>query len=107
MRKKVEDSIDDQKRFWNQVKKLTLTGLSGSAVSAETWFDYYKELLNRKPQSVYQEFHTHITEFIEAHDASCILCQNYVNEGDPELKKLNSDVTEEEIKINIQKPKNG
>ena len=41
MRKKVEDSIDDQKKFWNQVKKLTLTGLSGSAVSAKAWFDYY------------------------------------------------------------------
>ena len=45
-KEKVEDSIDDQKKFWNQVKKLTLTGLSGSAVSAKTWFDYYKELLN-------------------------------------------------------------
>ena len=40
------DSIDDQKKFWNQVKNLTLTGLSGSAVSAKTWFDYYKKLLN-------------------------------------------------------------
>ena len=36
-----------------------------------------KELLNWKPQSVYQEFHRHVTEFIEAHDASCILYQNY------------------------------
>ena len=65
MRKKVEDSIDDQKKFSNQLKKLTLTGLSGSAVSAKTWFDYYKELLNRKPQSVDKEFHKHVTEFIE------------------------------------------
>ena len=77
MREKVEDSIDNQKKFWNQVKKLTLTGLSGS----ETWFDYYKELLNRKPHSIDKEFHKHVTEFIEAHDASCILCQNNVNEG--------------------------
>ena len=101
MREKVEGSIDNQKNFWNQVKKLTLTGLSGSAVSAKTWFDYYKELLNRKPQSVDEEFHKHITEFIEAHDTSCILCQNIVNEGNPELQKLNSEVTEEEVKINI------
>ena len=101
MRKKVEDSIDDQKKFWNQVKKLTLTGLSGSADSAKTWFDYYKELLNRKPQSVDKEFDKHVTEFIEAHDASCILCQNNASEGGPELEKLNSEVTEEEVKINI------
>ena len=76
MRKKVEDSIGDQKKFWNQVKKLTLTGLSGSAVSGKTWFDYYKELLNRKPQSVDKEFDKHLTELIETHNASCILCQN-------------------------------
>ena len=101
--KRVEDSIDDQKKFWNQVKKLTLTGLSGSAVSAKTWFDYYKELLNRKRQSVDQKFHWDVTEFIEAHDASCILCKNNVNEGDTELEKLNSEVTEEEVKINIFK----
>ena len=88
-------------------KKLTLTGLSGSAVSSKAWFDYYKELLNRKPQSVDKEFHKHLTEFIEAHDQSCILCQNNVNEGDPELEKLNSEVTEEEVKINIKKAKNG
>ena len=69
-------------------RKLTLTGLSGSAVSAKTWFDYYKELLNRKPQSIDQELHRHVTESIEAHDASCILCQNNVNQGDPELEKL-------------------
>ena len=107
MRKKVEDSIGDQKKFWNQVKKLTLTGLSGSAVSAKTWFDYYKELLNPKPQSVDKEFDKHVTEFIEAHDANFILCQNNVSEGDPELEKLNSEVTEEEVKINIKKAKNG
>ena len=101
MRKKVEDSIGDQKKFWNQVKKVTLTGLSGSAVSAKTWFDYYKELLNRKPQSIDKEFDKHVTEFIEAHDASCILCQNNVSEGDPELEKLNSEVTEEEVIIYI------
>ena len=95
MRKKVEDSIDDQKKFWNQVKKLTLTGLSDSAVSAKTWFDYHKELLNRKPQSVDKEFHKHVTEFVDAHNASCILCKNNINEGDPELEKLNSKVTEE------------
>ena len=100
MRKKV-DSVDDQRKFWNQVKKLTLTGLGGSAVSVKTWFDYYKELLNRKPQSVDQEFHRHVTEFVEAHDASCILWQNYVNEGDSELEKLKSEVSEEEVKISI------
>ena len=89
------------------MKKLTLTGLSGSAISAKTWFDYYKELLSRKPQSIDKEFDKHVTELIEAHDASGILCQINVIEGDPELEKLNSEVTEEEVKINIKKAKNG
>ena len=89
------------------MKKLTLTGLSGSAISAKTWFDYYKELLNRKPQGVDKEFDKHVTEFIETHDASCILCQNNVSEGDTELEKLNSEITEEEVKINIKKAKSG
>ena len=76
--------------------------MGGSAISAKTEFNYFKELLNRKPQSVDQEFHRHVTEFIETHNASCILCQNNVNEGGPEIEKLNS-----EVKINIKKAENG
>ena len=67
-------------------------------ISAKREFDCYKELLKRKPHSIDQEFHKHVTEFIGAHDTSCILCQNNVNECNLELEKLNLEVTEEEVK---------
>ena len=92
MRKKVEDSIDDMKKFWNQVKTLTLTGLGGSVVSVKSWLIIIINWSIGNLTALIKGFIGNETEFIEAYDATCILCQNNVNEGDPDLENKTNDL---------------
>ena len=54
-RSRIEDSVINPKAFWGQIKKLSFTSLTKAPIDAKTWFDYYRNLLNRTPVSFYQQ----------------------------------------------------
>ena len=43
----------------------------------------------------------------ETHGTSCINCKDDVNDRDPELERLNTEIIEEKSKKNTKKPKMG
>ena len=103
-RSRMEDSVSNP---WGQIEKLSLTSLIKSPIDAKTWFDYYRNLLNRTPVYVNKSFHRFVPNYIKSHDRSCLLCETGNFEGyDSSLIEMNRDIHDSEIKAHIDKVKN-
>ena len=77
-RSRIEDSVSNPKAFWGQIKKLSFTSLTKARIDAKTWFDYYRNLLNRTPVSVNKSFHRFVQNHIKSHDKNCLLVKQVI-----------------------------
>ena len=99
--------MSNLKAFWGQIKKLSFTSLTKAPIDAKTWFDYYRNLLNRTPVSVNKSFHRFVQNYIKSHDKNCLLCETGNFEGYDSLMEMNRDINGSEVKTHVDKVKNG
>ena len=65
--------------IWNIIKQINTCKLnktsSDNDVAPSAWMEYFKGLLNQKP-NVNPQFCKDVNEYLEIHDDECDVCQN-------------------------------
>jgi len=72
IQKRIYDSLSDTKRCWRTLKSLSVNDTSNS-ISASTWYDYFKDLLNVNV-NVDKNHYAVIKQTLSDHAQNCTYC---------------------------------
>ena len=87
-------SKNDQKLFWGLIKKVSKGSLVETNIPAQSWYDYYSTLLNRRLNNVNLSFDRFVQSYLSTHDRSCSICSGEDSSDHHELLELNKDFTD-------------
>ena len=106
LRKQIENSVNEQKLFWGLIKKVSRGSLVKTNIPAKSWFDYYRTLLNGKPNNVNLSFDRFVQSYLSTHARNCSICSGDDSSDYHELLEINKDFTDTEVREEInQAPK--
>ena len=71
--------MNNPAKFWNIIKQINTCKRNNTSsdndVALSAWMEYFKGLLNQKP-NVNPQFCKNVNEYLEIHDDECDVCQN-------------------------------